>query len=462
MSENAARNITAHLSPDRPYFLLHLSWPLFLDLLMQVLAGTIALMIVGRYSSITVAAIGNANQILVILYIALTTMSMASAILISVRIGSGDLEQVSRIFAVSLLVNGTIALIVSFVAVFFSRRVFSFMQVPQEALPDALRYITLMGSAIVLHGLYLSFMACFRSFSMIKRTLTVAVMMNVLNITLASILIRGAGPIPALGVQGVAIASITSKGMALLSLILMFRKRIPVQLSLKSLRPFPGRVLSRMVSIGLPTGLEEFSYAMSQLFVLLFINSLGTVAVTTRVYCSTIALYCYLFTQAMGQASQVVAGYLIGGGRLEEVDRRTRSTAFLAVGISLGTTTLVYVFSRSILGLFTQDESVIALARQILLVELALEFSRAINIIVVRTMQACGDVRYPVVVGLFSMWSIQVGLSYVLGIGLGLGLVGIWIALALDETVRASLYLRRWRKGRWRSFVGNNSLDSKS
>jgi len=455
MAENAARNITAHLSPDRPFFLLHLSWPLYLDLLMQVLAGTIALMIVGRYSSATVAAIGNANQILVILYIALTTMSMASAILISVRIGSNDLEQVSRIFAISLLVNGTIAIIVSFVAVFF-------MQVPKEALPDALKYITLMGSAIVLHGLYLSFMACFRSFSMIKRTLTVAVMMNVLNITLASLLIRGFGPIPALGVQGVAIASITSKGVALFSLILMFRKRIPVKLSLKSLQPFPWRVLSRMVNIGLPTGLEEFSYAMSQLFVLLFINSLGTVAVTTRVYCSTIALYCYLFTQAMGQASQVVAGYLIGGGRLEEVDRRTRRTAFLAVGISLGTTTLVYLFSRSILGLFTQDENVIALARQIMLVELALEFSRAINIIVVRTMQACGDVRYPVVIGLLSMWSIQVGLSYVLGIGLGLGLVGIWIALALDESVRASLYIRRWRQGRWKSFVGNNSLDSKS
>ncbi len=139
MAENAARNITAHLSPDRPFFLLHLSWPLFLDLLMQVLAGTIALMIVGRYSSVTVAAIGNANQILVILYIALTTMSMASAILKSVRIGSNDLEQVSRIFGVSLLVNGTIALVVSVVAVFFSNHVFSFMQVPEEALPDALR-----------------------------------------------------------------------------------------------------------------------------------------------------------------------------------------------------------------------------------------------------------------------------------------------------------------------------------
>lgn len=121
---------------------------------------------------------------------------------------------------------------------------------------------------------------------------------------------------------------------------------------------------------------------------------------------------------------------------------------------------MVYLFSYQILGLFTQDPEIIALARQILLIELALEISRAISIIVVRTMQACGDVRYPVVVGLYSMWSIQVGLSYVFGIVLGWGLVGIWMALTLDETVRCILYVRRWRKGKWRSLVGDYALET--
>ena len=460
MSRQMASPIHIAISPDRPYLLFHLSWPIYLDLLMQVLAGTIALMIVGRYSPVAVAAIGNANQILGILYIALGTMSVASSILISLRIGSGDLKRVSQIFTISLLLNTTLALMASSFALIFSTRIFTLLRIPQEAIADAKLYILFMGSAVVLHGLYLAYMACFRSFSQIKKTLVVSMTMNMLNIVLSSVLIGGVGPIPAFGIVGVAIASIVSKGVALIALVVLQRIHIPVRLSLSGLRPFPWRILSRMFNIGFPTGLEEFSYAMSQLFVLSFVNTLGTAAVTTRVYCGTIALYCFLFTQAMGQASQVVAGYLIGGGRIDEVDIRTRRTTLLAVAISFGTTAMVYLFSYQILGLFTQDPEIIALARQILLIELALEISRAISIIVVRTMQACGDVRYPVVVGLYSMWSIQVGLSYVFGIVLGWGLVGIWMALTLDETVRCILYVRRWRKGKWRSLVGDYALET--
>jgi putative MATE family efflux protein len=459
MSRQVISPVHVAISPDRPYLLLHLSWPIYLDLLMQVLAGTIALMIVGRYSSVAVAAIGNANQILGILYIALGTMSVASSILIALRLGSGDLVRVSQIFTISLLLNTTLSLVASMVALVFSAGIFNLLRIPQEAMADAKLYILFMGSAVVLHGLYVAYMACFRSFSQIKKTLVVSMMMNLLNIVLCSVLIGGFGPVPAFGIVGVAIAAIVSKSVALIALVVLQRTHIPVRLSLKGLRPFPWRILSRMFTIGMPTGLEEFSYAMSQMFVLLFVNTLGTAAVTTRVYCGTIALYCFLFTQAMGQASQVIAGYLIGGGRIEEVDKRTRRTALLAVAISFGTTSLVYLFSYQILSLFTHDPAIIALARQILLIELALEIARAINIIVVRTMQACGDVRYPVVVGLYSMWSIQVGLSYVLGIVLGWGLVGIWVALALDETVRCILYVRRWKKGKWRSLVGNYALE---
>jgi Na+-driven multidrug efflux pump len=93
----------------------------------------------------------------------------------------------------------------------------------------------------------------------------------------------------------------------------------------------------------------------------------------------------------------------------------------------------------------------------LLVVDVLLEVGRTSNIFAGSTLRATGDTVYPFVVGVVFQWSVAVGLAYVLGIPLGLGLVGMWIGFALDENIRGVILLRRWRSGRWRSkgFVGS-------
>ena len=55
------------------------------------------------------------------------------------------------------------------------------------------------------------------------------------------------------------------------------------------------------------------------------------------------------------------------------------------------------------------------------------------------------------IIGIIFQWSIAVGLSYVIGIPLGLGLVGMWVGFALDENIRGIILLRRWRSGKWKN-----------
>jgi Na+-driven multidrug efflux pump len=90
------------------------------------------------------------------------------------------------------------------------------------------------------------------------------------------------------------------------------------------------------------------------------------------------------------------------------------------------------------------------LGRQILLVELALEIGRTINIIMVKTLTTAGDVWFPVVIGIFSMWTIAVLGGWLLGHSLAWGLVGIWIAMACDECLRGFLFTVRFRRGGWK------------
>ena len=119
--------------------------------------------------------------------------------------------------------------------------------------------------------------------------------------------------------------------------------------------------------------------------------------------------------------------------------------------ITLTGSALLAIFGRNIVSILTDNPDIIAMSVWVLVVDWFLEIGRTSNIFAGSTLRATGDVVYPFVVGVVFQWTIAVGLSYVIGIPLGYGLVGMWIGFALDENVRGVILLRRWRSGKWRS-----------
>ena len=105
---------------------------------------------------------------------------------------------------------------------------------------------------------------------------------------------------------------------------------------------------------------------------------------------------------------------------------------------------------KSILSAFTDNEEIIRMGCWVLFIDWFLEIGRTSNIFAVGTLRATGDASYPVIIGIIFQWSIAVGLSYVIGIPLGYGLVGMWVGFALDENIRGIILMRRWRSGKWR------------
>ena len=64
-------------------------------------------------------------------------------------------------------------------------------------------------------------------------------------------------------------------------------------------------------------------------------------------------------------------------------------------------------------------------------------------------LRAAGDVKFTMIVAIGSMWICRVGMAYLLGLWAGLGVIGVWIAMTMDWTVRAFLFTNRVRTGRW-------------
>lgn len=332
------------------------------------------------------------------------------------------------------------------------RALFRLMHVPHELWAEAGAYLVITAAALPFQALMLNFSAFLRAGARMKSIMLITGLVNVCNIAGNAVLINGLGPLPRLGAAGAALSSSIFRVAGFLLMYYAFRQSFPeASASFRQLRPFPGRLMRRLVSIGLPSGGENLSYQLSQMSCLVFVNMMGTYVVTTRMYAVMFANCIFMLISAVSQAGQVLIGYLVGARDLDGAYacgmRILRGFCPVNVGISL----LMYLAAGPLFGLFTQDARVIALGKTVMLIEVFLEIGRAFNIVLVRALQAAGDVRFPVAVGIASQWAVAVGLGYVLGVRLGMGLAGMWLAFAVDENVRAALFFIRWKSGRWRT-----------
>lgn len=429
----------------------HLSLPIFAELLLQLLVGNVDQFMLSHFGSAAVSAVGNGNQVMNVVVIVLETMSSATTILLTQHIGAGRQgEACDEIATVGVAVSAAFSAVMGLLLLCVPHVVFTILRTPAEAFDSACLYTRIVGGTVLVQGLYIELCAVLRSYTLLKEVVTVSVVMNLLNVAGNAVLINGWLGLPRLGVTGAAISTCVSKAVGLTLVIWTLRQKCGVRFSVKYLRPFPMETFQRLLGIATPSGAEALSYNVSQIFILRFINLMGTTVIATKVYASMLANVAYVYSIAVAQATQILIGYMLGARKLDEVTRRVWSTIRIALVISELLTLCIFLFSDPIYSIFTPDPAIHALGRQIILVEFALEIGRSVNIVMTRCLTTAGDVWYPVIVGISSQWLVAVLGSWLLGHVLGGGLVGIWAAMACDEGLRGLLFLLRFRKGTWR------------
>ena len=428
-----------------------LSLPIFGELLLQLLVGNVDQFMLSHFGTAAVSAVGNGNQVMNVVVIVLETISAATTILLTQHIGAGRQGAAcDEIATVGVAVSTAFSVGMSLLLLCAPQTLFTLLRTPAEAFVGACRYTRIVGSAVLVQGLYIELCAILRSYTLLKEVMAVSAVMNLLNVGGNAILINGWLGLPRMGVAGAAVSTCISKTVGLALIFWILRRKCSVRISLRGLRAFPGETLRHMLGIAAPSGTESLSYNVSQIFILRFINLMGTTVIATKVYASMLANVAYVYSIAVAQATQILVGYLLGARKLDEVTRRVWSTIRIALLVSECLTLTLLVFSDPVYSLFTPDPAIHALGRQILFAELALEVGRSVNIVMTRCLSAAGDVWFPVTVGISSQWLVAVGGGWLLGRVLGGGLIGIWIAMACDECLRGVLFVLRFRQGRWK------------
>lgn len=433
--------------------LFQLAWPLFIETALLLLIGTADTVMVARYSNDASGAVGVGNQVISIFNLLFMIVSVGSGILASQFIGARRKDQVAKITMMSLFLNVIVGTLSSLVLVAFAPVFLGWLGLEGDFLAYGTTYVQIVGGASVFQSAALSMSAVIRSHGHTKIAMKASLTANLVNVFLNFVLIYGVDflRLPALGVAGAAIATFVSRLVNLGMLSWALFKNVDPSLSLSLLRPFPKDLFRKMLKIGLPGTGENISYNASQLVITGFVTTIGTLALNTKTFFSTVVTFVYAFCLAIANANAILAGQFTGQERYEDSHRLTLFGLGVSEVISLTVLTLIAVFLRPLMGIFTDNPDIIALAGTIIWIDYALEIGRTANIHIGMALKASGDVIFPVTMAAIVSWTLVIPLAWFLGIRLGLGLPGIWIAISADEAVRGVILLLRWLSGRWRN-----------
>lgn len=431
--------------------LVKLALPVFIQSLLSMLIGYADSLMLTRYSDTAVGAVGNANQVLGFLTLAFTIISSATGVVVSQYLGAKALGKVSRIYTVSLAFNLALSVTISAVVFFGSKTLLSLMQLPDEMLPDAVSYMKIVGGFMFLQATTETFYQILRSNGKVVFGMIAALITNLLNIAGNYMFLYGSFRTVITGARGVAVSSVFSRIVTLAFIIVYFNIKIEGNISPKYLKPFPKDILKSLITLGIPTAGENISYNISQIMISAFVNTMGLAAINTKIYCGTLANFSLLYSLSAAMATQIIVGHAVGAGDYDFAYKRVHKSILPSMIISVSIAVTNYLLSPYTLAIFTDSPDSISLGRKVMFTAIFLEIGRTLNLIIINSMRAAGDVKFPTYLGIASMWGVSVLFAYILGLVFGFGLRGVWIAMAADEIIRGAVVLARWQKGSWRN-----------
>ena len=252
-----------------------------------------------------------------------------------------------------------------------------------------------------------------------------------------------------LGVMGAALGTGLAEFITAMAMLYFVAVRSPELNLLQdrgSFRP-TGKVLEKAFGIGGPMALQNVLIRGGYIASTIIVAPLGTIAIAANSFAITAESFCYMPGYGIADAATALVGQSVGAGRKELARRFAWITTGLGVAIMGFLAVLMYAFAPQLMGMLTPDAEVIGLGARVLRIEAFAELGYAASIVAYGACVGAGDTKWPSVMNFTSMWLVRIVPAIFLV--KAYGLVGFWIAMAVELTFRGIIFVIRLAGEQW-------------
>jgi putative MATE family efflux protein len=320
----------------------------------------------------------------------------------------------------------------------------------------AASYLSVIAFNFIFVGLRTSYGSILASKTLTRWNMVASVITNVINIPLNWALMTGFWVFPEMGIRGIALATVISYFIGFCVLFFMVHGWLKVTFLVRGILAKAREVVLPILRIGIPAALEPFSYTVQSLIVSTVIIRLGSAAMSANTYVNRFNFLDMAASWALTMGGQIVMSHYLGAGENDKVKKTYWKIAGIATSFAFLVYLAIALFPRAFLSLFTTDPEIVAMSIPLILIALAMEPIRSINILGGVALKTVGDGKFSVIMGLIFMWGLVPVL--IACVSLGGGILAIWLCLLADETIRAAINAWRWKSGRW---LGKRVIDER-
>lgn len=430
--------------------------PLLLSNVLQSVGQLFGMVVVGRWLGVNdLAAISAFFPLFFLLVSFVIGIGSGSSILIGQAFGAKNEDRLKAIVGTTLTFTFIIGVVLAIVGSIFAMDIMRLMGTPENIIEISVHYARILFISMPILFLYFAYTTFMRGTGDSKTPFYFLIVSTALNMILLPILIFGWLGAPKLDVYGAAYASVISTVITfIVMLVYLKKKNHPLQLdsTVRKYLRMDWSLLKLLLRLGIPASVNMILVSLSEIAVIAFVNRYGSDATAAYGVVNQVASYVQMPAVSLGITVSIFAAQSIGANQFDRLQKVVKAGIIMNYVIGGVLISLIYLFSRDILALFLTSQTTIEIAHSLVMITLwsYLIFGHAQ--IISATMRASGTVLWPTVIGVVSIWLVEVPVAYYLSYHTSLGIEGIWIgypaAFIVSLILQYAYYKLSWQKKR--------------
>lgn len=423
--------------------------PLILEQFLSVSVGmvdTFMVSTVGEAAVSGVAIVDNINRLIIQIMSAFTA---GGIVVTSQYIGNKNQKMAEKVCGQMETLMNVFSVITMLICIFYGRYILNFLfgEIEYDVMNAAHTYLVISGISFVFLGIYNTGSAVLRCQEDTKTSMIISLIMNIINVLFNALFVF----VFDMGVFGVAFATLISRAFAgIVMKAIMMSDNNSLKISALKMYMPSWNLVNKILSIGIPSGIENGMFQIGKLMVVSLVATLGTNAIAANSIAYQIIDFPNIPGTSIGLALVVIAGQDIGMGNYKHAVRDTKHLLKIAYTGDWSCKLLLFLAAPPLVSLFSLSDAASHMAVTVLRC-----FSIAslpvwpLSFTLPNALRGAGDVKYTMIVSILSMWVCRIVVSYILVIWCDLGILGVWIGMFVDWYVRGISYTMRFISKKW-------------
>ncbi|MCY1634384.1 MATE family efflux transporter [Marinifilum sp. D737] len=430
--------------------LFMLAIPMVLEMIFESVFAIADILFVSQLGKDAVATVGITETITTIVYAIGFGLSMATTALVARRVGEKKFEKAAKVSAQAIVTGAIASVFIAIVGVFFSKDLLRLMGANSTIVNEMSGYTSIiLGSNLIIMLLFIN-NAIFRSAGDAALSMRVLIIANGLNIILDPLLIFGLGPIPAMGVEGAAIATSIGRGLAVVyQFVLLFKGsgKIHIKLEHFTLR---WKTIKKLIKLSVGGIGQNIIATSSWIGLMRIMAEFGSAAIAGYTIAIRILIFILLPSWGLSNAAATLVGQNLGANQSERAEKSVWAAGRINV-VFLGLIGVIFfLFPAYFIELFTDDQGILINGIQALKIISCGFIFYGMGMVLLNSINGAGDTQTPTLLNLISFWIVEIPVAYLLAIQFGWNQKGVFYAIIIAEAVLTLIALYWFKTGRWK------------